>query len=168
VVALTHTLAMGSGVVTPGLGFQYNNGMSSFDPLPGKPRSIAPGKARITPMAPTLVLRGGRPEIILGSPGSNAIVNAIAQVIVNVVDFGMTPIEAVSAPRIHCEGGPVLTETRLPIATGHALEARGHRLKPRPFAYDSLQGRVQLIVASEGGWVGASDPRRDGGAAMHA
>ena len=104
-------------------------------------------------MAPTFVLRDGRPEMILGSPGSNAIVNAIAQVIVNVVDFGMTPVEAVSAPRIHCEGGPVLTETRLPVATGHALEARGHRLKPRPFAYDSLQGRVQLIVAGDG-WMG--------------
>ncbi|MGI8857198.1 MAG: gamma-glutamyltransferase family protein [Thermomicrobiales bacterium] len=167
-VALTHTLSTGGGVVTPGLGFQYNNGMSSFDPLPGKPRSIAAGKARITPMAPTLVFRAGRPAIILGSPGSNAIVNAIAQVIVNVVDFGMTPIEAVSAPRIHCEGGPVLTETRLPIATGSVLAARGHRLKPRPFAYDSLQGRVQLIVASENGWVGASDPRRDGGVAIYA
>jgi gamma-glutamyltranspeptidase/glutathione hydrolase len=166
-VALTHTLSMGSGVVTPGLGFQYNNGMSSFDPLPGKPRSLAPGKARITPMAPTLVLRGGRPEMILGSPGSNAIVNAIAQVIVNVADFGMTPIEAVSAPRVHCEGGPVLTETRLPAATARALEARGHRLTPRPFAYDSLQGRIQLIVAGVEGWIGASDPRRDGGSAMY-
>jgi gamma-glutamyltranspeptidase/glutathione hydrolase len=167
-VALTHTLSMGSGVVTPGLGFQYNNGMSTFDPLPGKPRSIAPGKPRITPMAPTIVSRGGRPEMILGSPGSNAIVNAIAQVIVNRLDFGMTPLEAVSAPRIHCEGGPVLTETRLPAATGRALEARGHRLKPRPFAYDSLQGRIQLIVAEGGDWVGASDPRRDGGAAISA
>ncbi len=167
-VALTHTLSMGSGVVTPGLGFQYNNGMCTFDPLPGKPRSIAPGKPRITPMAPTFVLRGGRPEIILGSPGSNAIVNAIAQVIVNRLDFGMTPLEAVSAPRIHCEGGPVLTETRLPVATAQALAARGHRLTPRPFAYDSLQGRIQLIVAENGDWVGASDPRRDGGTAIYA
>lgn len=167
-VALTHTLSMGSGVVTEGLGFQYNNGMSSFDPLPDKPRSIAPGKPRITPMAPTFVLRDGTPQIILGSPGSNAIINAVAQVIVNCVDFGMTPIEAVAAPRIHCEGGPILTETRLPIATGRALEAHGHRLRPRPFAYDSLQGRVQLIVAGDDGWVGASDPRRDGGAAMYA
>ncbi|MDQ2787917.1 MAG: gamma-glutamyltransferase, partial [Chloroflexota bacterium] len=166
-VALTHTLSMGSGVVTSGLGFQYNNGMSTFDPLPGRPRSIAPGKPRITPMAPTIVLRDGRPAIILGSPGSNAIVNAIAQVIVNCLDFGMTPLEAVSAPRIHCEGGPVLTETRLPAAIGRALEARGHRLKPRPFAYDSLQGRIQLIVAENGNWIGASDPRRDGGAAMY-
>lgn len=167
-VAVTHTLSMGSGVVTPGLGFQYNNGMSTFDPLPGKARSITPGKPRVTPMSPTMVFRDGRPEIILGSPGSNAIVNAVAQVIVNRLDFGMTPLEAVSVPRIHCEGGPVLTETRLPIATGHALEAHGHRLKPRPFAYDSLQGRIQLIVAENGAWIGASDPRRDGGAAMYA
>lgn len=167
-VALTHTLSMGSGVITPGLGFQYNNGMCTFDPLPGKPRSIAPGKPRITPMAPTIVSRDGRPEMILGSPGSNAIVNAIAQVIVNRLDFGMTPLEAVSTPRIHCEGGPVLTETRLPVATGRDLEARGYRLKPRPFAYDSLQGRIQLIVAEHGNWVGASDPRRDGGAAIYA
>jgi gamma-glutamyltranspeptidase/glutathione hydrolase len=167
-VALTHTLSMGSGVVTPGLGFQYNNGMSSLDPLPGKSRSIAPGRARITPMAPTIVFWDGKPQIILGSPGSNAIVNAIAQVIVNVVDFGMTPLAAVSVPRIHCEGIPVMTETRLPVATARALEERGHRLKPRPFAYDSLQGRIQLIVAEGGDWTGASDPRRDGGAAMYA
>ncbi len=167
-VAVTHTLSMGSGVVTPGLGFQYNNGMCTFDPLPGKPRSIAPGKPRVTPMSPTMVFRDGRPEIILGSPGSNAIVNAVAQVIVNRLDFDMTPLEAVSVPRIHCEGGPMLTETRLPVATGRALEARGHHLKPRPFAYDSLQGRIQLIVAENGTWIGASDPRRDGGAAMYA
>lgn len=155
-------------VVTPGLGFQYNNGMSSFDPLPGKLRSIAPGKPRITPMAPTIVFRDEKPVIALGSPGSNAIVNAIAQVIVNIVDFGMSPLTVVSVPRIHCEGGPILTETRLPVATEQALAERGHRLKPRPFAYDSLQGRIQLIVAGEDGWVGASDPRRDGGAAMYA
>ena len=167
-VALTHTLSMGSGVVTEGLGFQYNNGMGSFDPLPGKPRSIAPGKPRITPMAPTMVFRGGGPEMILGSPGSNAIINAIAQVLVNCIDFGMTPLEAVSAPRIHCEGGPVMTETRIPAAVQRALAARGHQLRPRPFAYDSLQGRIQLIARGDEGWIGASDPRRDGGIALYA
>lgn len=71
------------------------------------------------------------------------------------------------AIRILREGIPVMTETRLPQATARALEERGHRLKPRPFAYDSLQGRIQLIVAEAGGWTGASDPRRDGGAAMY-
>jgi gamma-glutamyltranspeptidase/glutathione hydrolase len=168
VVALTHTLSLGSGVVTDGLGFQYNNGMNSFDPLPGRARSIAPGKARVTPMAPTLVLRDGRPVLALGSPGSNAIVNAVAQVIANRLDFGMTPQDAVAAPRIHCEGGPVLLESRTPVATARDLAARGWPLRPRPFAYDSLQGRIQLVVATDDGWVGASDPRRDGGVAAYA
>lgn len=168
VVAMTHTLSLGSGVVTDGLGFQYNNGMNSFDPLPGRPRSIAPGKARVTPMAPTIVSRDGRPVFALGSPGSNAIVNAIAQVIVNLVDFGMTPQEAVAVPRIHCEGGAVMLENRTPAAVAAALAARGHTINPRPFSYDSLQGRVQLVAAGANGWAGASDPRRDGGVAAYA
>ncbi len=167
VVALTHTLSLGSGVVTPGLGFQYNNGMAGFDPLPGRPRSIAPGRARLTPMAPTIVLRDERPVIALGSPGSNAIIGAIGQVLVNLLDFGLDPLAAVSAPRLHGEGGPLLLETRLPAAAVAALAARGWALRPRPFAYDALQGRVQLAVRTADGWVGASDPRRDGGIAAY-
>lgn len=166
IVSLTHTLALGSGVVTPGLGFQYNNGMSSFDPRPGRPRSLAPGRARVTPMAPTLVFRDGRPLIALGSPGSNAITSAIVQTLIRLIDRGQTPQEAVAAPRIHCEGGPVLLETRTSRAVTHDLAARGWTIRRRPFAYDALQGRVQLIVRDGDRWRGASDPRRDGGVAM--
>lgn len=168
VVAMTHTLALGSGVVTPGLGFIYNNGMHSFDPLPGKSNSIAPGKARLSAMSPTLVLRDGRPVAALGSPGSNAIVNAIAQVVSNLIDFGLDPAAAVAAPRIHCEGGATLLESRTPRAVAAALAANGHQPRPRPFAYDSLQGRIQLVVAAGDRWIGASDPRRDGGIAAYA
>lgn len=168
VVAMTHTLALGSGVVTPGLGFIYNNGMHSFDPLPGKPNSIAPGKPRLSAMSPTIVFRDGRPVAALGSPGSNAIVNAVAQVISNLIDFGLDPAAAVAAPRIHCEGGATLLEARTPRAVATALADLGHRPVPRPFAYDSLQGRIQLVVAAGERWVGASDPRRDGGVAAYA
>ena len=168
VVAMTHTLALGSGVVTPGLGFQYNNGMHSFDPLPGKPNSIAPGKPRLSAMSPTIVFRDGRPLAALGSPGSNAIVNAVAQVVSNLLDFGLDPAAAVAAPRIHCEGGATLLESRTPRSVAAALAALGHQPQPRPFAYDSLQGRIQLVVAAGEGWVGASDPRRDGGVAAYA
>lgn len=175
VVAVTHTLGSGSGVVTPGLGFQYNNAANQFDPVPGRPNSMAPGKARLTGMAPTLVFRGGQPLLALGSPGSNAIISAVIQVILNVVEFGMTPVEAVSAPRIHCEGAEVVCETRIPGATLAELERRGHRVAVRPYAYDTLQGRVQLVAAAElagaatprsARWTGASDPRRDGGIAL--
>lgn len=168
-VAITHTLASGSGVVTPGLGFQYNNASDHCDPVPGRPNSIAPGKARLSAMAPTMVLRDGRPLLILGSPGSNAIVNAVAQVIMNVVDFGMTPVEAVSAPRLHCEGGPVTLEARFLPGVAAELQRRGHEVRVRPRSYDTLQGRVQLIRVDEGGrFTGASDPRRDGGVAAYA
>lgn len=166
IVTLTHTLSLGSGVVTPGLGFQYNNGMSSFDPFPGRTRSIAPGRARVTPMSPTIVFDGERPLIALGSPGSNAIISAITQTLINSLDFGLSPLEAVAAPRIHCEGGPLFLEARTPTATARELAARGWVLHPRPFAYDTLQGRVQLIVRDGERWTGASDPRRDGGVAL--
>lgn len=166
VVALTHTLALGSGVVTPGLGFQYNNGMSSFDPLPGRPRSLAPGRARVSPMAPTLVYRDRRPVIALGSPGSNAISSAIVQVLHRLLDRRQSPLEAVAAPRVHCEGGPLLLETRTPRAVARELAGRGWTVQERPFAYDPLQGRVQIVARDGARWVGASDPRRDGGVAL--
>jgi len=169
VVGITHTLSTGSGVVTPGLGFQYNNAASAFNPEPNQPNSVAPGKARLTSMAPTILFRDGKPMMALGSPGSNAIVNAIVQTIVNVVDFGMAPVEAVSAPRIHCEGGEVMCETRVPAAAVEELQRRGHSVTVRPYGYDTLQGRVQLAYAEQGfEWRGASDPRRDGGSAVFA
>lgn len=174
-VAVTHTLGMGSGVITKGLGFQYNNSMANFDPLPGLANSVAPAKARISAMSPTMAVRDGRLRFVLGSPGSNAIVNAVVQVLVNCIDFGMAPLKAVSEPRIHCEGGPVLLETRFLRATVARLAEAGHVVKHGAFGYDTLQGRVQLMAwgdgaggaagETRGGWTGASDPRRDGGIA---
>ena len=167
-LALTHTLGMGSGVITPGLGFQYNNAVGGFDPEPDRPNSLAAGKSRISAMSPTLVMRDGRPYLVLGSPGSNAIVNAIVQTVVNAVDLGLPPLAAVSAPRIHAEGGPVSLETRFLRSTAAALAAAGHDVVHGAVGYDTLQGRVQLAVAGADGWRGASDPRRDGGIAARA
>lgn len=105
-VSVTHTLGTGSGVVTPGLGFVWNNSMKLADPVPGRANSLAPGKARTTGMVPTMLLRDGKPFLIVGAPGGSVIISSVLQTILNVVDFGMSPVEAVSAPRIHCEGGP--------------------------------------------------------------
>lgn len=168
-VAITHTLGMGSGVVTPGLGFQFNNAAGSSDPIPGRPNSVAPGKARLSSMAPTILLKDGKPVMVLGSPGSNAIVTAIAQVIMNVVDFGMSPVEAVSSTRVHCEGAEATVESRLLPSVVKELQAAGHEVRVRPHSYDTLQGRVQLVcIGPDGAFVGASDPRRDGGIAAYA
>src|SRR5205823_12698741 len=124
-VALTHTLGIFSGVVVPGTGVALNSGMDLFDPLPGHPNSIEPGKARVSGMAPTIVFDGRHPRIVSGAPGTNAIVTSVVQVIAGVVDGQLSPVEAVSAPRVHCEGGPVFVEGRVPTSARSALREAG-------------------------------------------
>ncbi|MFQ5735033.1 MAG: gamma-glutamyltransferase family protein, partial [Planctomycetaceae bacterium] len=84
-VSLTHSLGSSSGVISPGLGFMYNNSMVNFHPLPGHPNSIAPGKGRTTGMTPTLVLKDGKPVLVLGAPGATRIITSVLQVILNVL-----------------------------------------------------------------------------------
>ena len=165
-VSLTHTLGSASGVVTPGLGFGYNNYMNCFDPRPGRPSSIEPGKTRPTRMTPTMVFDGDRLRVCVGAPGGTKIANAVLQVLVNVLDHGMSPVEAVSAPRIDFQGGSVQAEARIPRVVCDGLERLGYRVNRRTLNYDSYFARPQVIVAGRSGTLaGASDPRKDGGAA---
>jgi gamma-glutamyltranspeptidase/glutathione hydrolase len=167
-VAVTHTLGRYSGVTVPGTGIPLNSSMDLVDPVAGRPNSIAPGKARASGMAPTLVFRDGLPVMVTGSPGSNAIINCVAQVIVAVVDLGLSPVEAVSLPRIHTEGGVVMVEGRVPQSAADLLAAEGFTVERLTENYAPLLGRNQLIVISPAGsFEGASDPRRDGGIAAY-
>jgi gamma-glutamyltranspeptidase/glutathione hydrolase len=167
-VALTHTLGLYSGVIVPGTGIALNSAMDNVDPWPGRPNSIAPGKARLSAMAPTIAFDGDRVRLVTGSPGTNAIATSVFQVIAGVVDFGMSPAEAVAAPRVHCEGGPVFVEGRVSRAAQAALRDRGFDVRPFPGNYVSSTGRNQLIVVGPDGTpTGASDPRRDGGVAAY-
>jgi gamma-glutamyltranspeptidase/glutathione hydrolase len=167
-VALTHTLGIFSGVVVPSTGIALNSAMDLFDPLPGGPNSIAPGKARVSGMAPTIVFDGARPVLVSGSPGTNAIVTSVVQVIAGVVDGKLGAVEAVSAPRVHCEGGPVFTEARISQQTLAALREAGFDLRLNPQNYAAGFGRNQLIaIDANGDFRGASDPRRDGGVAAY-
>jgi gamma-glutamyltranspeptidase/glutathione hydrolase len=167
-VALTHTLGMYSGVMVPGTGIPLNSTMDNVDAQPGRPNSIAPGKARLASMAPTVVLDGGRPRLINGSPGTNAIVTSVFQVLAGVIDLGMSPHEAVAAPRVHCEGGPAFVENRISRAARAALEGAGFEVRPFPGNYVASTGRNQLIaIDGDGRLTGASDPRRDGGVAVY-
>src|SRR4029079_8989458 len=99
----THTLGTAAGVGSPGLGFNCNNSMKLFDPFPGRKNSMAPGKARTTGMLPTMLFKDGKPVLVAGAPGGSVIISATLQAILNVVDFGMSPAEAVTVPPIHCE-----------------------------------------------------------------
>jgi gamma-glutamyltranspeptidase/glutathione hydrolase len=166
-VSLTHTLGSASGVVTPGLGFGYNDYMNCFDPRPGTPNSIHSGKTRVTMMTPTLVFDRGKLRVCVGAPGGTKIVTAVLQVLVNVIDHQMTPVEAVSAPRVDFQGDIVQAEARVPRVVCEGLEKMGYKVNRRTLNYDSYFARPQVIVAERDGYLhGASDPRKDGGAAF--
>ena len=103
----------------------------------------------------------------VGAPGGTKIVTGILQVLVNVLDHGMSPGDAVSAPRVDFQGDVVQAEGRIPATVCNGLEQLGYRVNRRTLNYDSYFSRPQLIVADKGGVLrGASDPRKDGGTAM--
>lgn len=164
VVTMTHSLVVSSGVVTPGLGFPYNNSMKLAGVSREGPNALAPGKARNVGICPTMIFKDGKFLFAAGAPGGSVIISAVVQSLLNIMHFGMSPVEAVSAPRIHCEGGKVFLESRMLSTTARALEAMGHEVQFHPCAYASVFARSQLIAAHPDGTVrGASDPRNDGG-----
>jgi len=164
-VSMTHTLGSSSGVVTPGLGFGYNNYLNCFDPRPGRINSLAPGKTRITMMVPTLAFRDGKLEVVIGAPGGTKIVTGVLQTLLNLVDHGMAPMEAVAAPRVDSNGDTVQAEQRIPSDVLAELRAAGFPTNRRPLGYDTYFSKVQCLVVGKGG---ASDPRGDGGTALEA
>ena len=163
IVSLTHSLGFSSGVVVDGLGFQLNNAMNCFHPLPGQANSIAPGKARLTGMAPTIVYRDGVPVIAIGAPGGTQIITGVLQVLLNLIDFGMSPVEAVAAPRFDAQSDVIDTHARIPTATLQALEAMGHKVCREVYSYGSF-GLVHVAQRDDvtGLWHGAADPGGDG------
>jgi gamma-glutamyltranspeptidase/glutathione hydrolase len=154
-------------VITPGLGFTYNNYLNCFDPRPGRLNSLAPGKTRITIMVPTLVFGGDRLEVVAGAPGGTRIVTGVLQALLNLLDHGMSPVEAVSAPRLDFQGEAIQAENRLTAEILDELRSLGYPVTRRPMSYDPYFARVQLIQLAEDGVLqGASDPRADGGIAL--
>lgn len=160
VVSVTHTLATPSGVIPPGTGFMLNGAMNWYDPRPGHPSSIAPGKRRFSTMSPTIIFEGDTPVMTIGAPGGAWIGIAILQGIVNVLDFGMTMQEAVQAPRFSATSDKIDISNRIPRATQRALEAMGYEVvrSPLTFAFAGVHGITMWDNQLEGG----ADPQRDG------
>ena len=113
-VALTTTLlsSMGSRVVLPTTGILMNNGVMWFDPAPGQPNSIGPGKRPLTNMFPIILRDGATPWIAAGASGGRRIMAAVLQLMSFVADFGMTPEAAAHQPRIDVSGPDKVTADR--------------------------------------------------------
>jgi gamma-glutamyltranspeptidase/glutathione hydrolase len=150
-----------SGEVVPGTGIHLNNMLGEQDLNPLGFHNHPPGRRLPSMMAPTVVLRDGSPELVLGSAGSNRIRSAILQTIIRVVDEGLRAGPAVQAPRVHFEDGVVYVEPG--IDTG-ALEAAGRaiaRFRDRNLFFGGAQA-VERDPAT--GFSGGGDERRGGAA----
>ncbi|MDI2128632.1 gamma-glutamyltransferase [Yinghuangia seranimata] len=170
VVAYTLTIEQtgGSAITVPGRGFLLNNELTdfSFAPLfPGvpDPNLPAPGKRPRSSMSPTIVLKGGKPYLALGSPGGATIITTVLQTLVGRVDRGLSLLDAVAAPRLSQRNGAATeAEPGVPADLRAALQARGHVLKDNPEigAATALEflpgGRIQAV---------AEPVRRGGGSA---
>lgn len=159
-VSMTHSLGAPSGVVSPGLGFMYNGCMGVFDPRPGRPGSIAPGKSRFSSLAPTILFKDNKPVFVLGAPGGTYIAMGLVQTILNFVDFDMDAQQAVSAPRFSATSDTIGITNRILRRTERELIAMGYPVKRWPMNFHFAG--VHAIRNIDGQLDGGADPGRDG------
>lgn len=166
IVAVTQTVnyVFGSKVAIPGWGFVMNNEMDDFVVGAGHPNSIAGNKTPLSSMSPTVILTPeGEPYAVLGSPGGTTIIAAVAQVISNLIDHGMTMQEAVDAPRISGYNNNTISyESRIDPEEIAKLEAIGHICEASDNWNRSFGSVNAVRYAPDGTLDGAGDPRRDG------
>jgi gamma-glutamyltranspeptidase / glutathione hydrolase len=161
VVSATQTLngLFGACMMIPGTGLLANNYMYNFDPFPVRALSIAPGKRCFTSMSPMMVAKEGRVLHALGLPGGLRIFPSALQAIVNLIDHGMGTQEAVEAPRLWTEGGPLELEPAFPEEVAQALEAKGHAIA----RVNRVAGGMNAVSFGEDGTMtGAACWRADG------
>jgi gamma-glutamyltranspeptidase/glutathione hydrolase len=177
-VALTTTIntGFGAGILVPGTGIVLNNEMDDFVIAPGAanvyglsgagPNLIEPGKRPQSSMSPTIVVRDGRPELVVGASGGPLIVSATTQVLLDTVTFDTALPVAVAAPRLHDQGAPqpILVEPGVTAGVRERLARGGHRVVEFPGL-----GAVSAVgLGADGALAGGADPRKDGGVCVAA
>ncbi|HXV78757.1 MAG TPA: gamma-glutamyltransferase [Candidatus Binatia bacterium] len=156
----------GSKILVPKTGIVLNNEMDDFAIHPSgnvyglvgnHANSLQPKKRPLSSMAPTVILQGDRPELIVGAAGGPRIISAVLQTVLNVLDFQMPLKEAVEAARIHHQWMPdeLIVEDKLPPETKKSLERRGHSVRER-----ATLGVVQAVLAKGSRITGAADSRK--------
>ncbi len=165
---------MGSGMAPPGLGFILQDRGELFDLTPGRANSYAPGKRPFHTIIPAFITKNGRPWMSFGLMGGAMQPQGHAQIVINMVDFGMNAQEAGDAPRIHhrgssqptgermTDGGELNLESGFAYATVRALMQKGHKIA---WALGPYGGYQAIVRDANGVYHGASESRKDGQAA---
>ena len=173
VVSATQTLGNGFGsrIMVEGTGIWLNNSLaySTFEPK-GNPMDAHAGRHKLSGDCPTILLRNGKPWIALGTPGGHTIGQTVPQLVMNVVDFGMTLPDALAAPRIaFSQPNEILVDQGLPASTRDGLAGRGHKLRE----VRAIGNATALAISYDGDgrpvrFEGAADPRGGGNARVAA
>ncbi|MDC0996019.1 gamma-glutamyltransferase [Pseudomonadales bacterium] len=174
-VSNTYTInwAFGSGVVVSGGGFLLNNEMDDFSAKPGVPNifgvvgntanEVQPGKRMLSSMSPTLLIKDNEPHMVIGTPGGSTIFTSVFQIITNIIDFNMSPMDAAGATRFHHQLLPPDLITQSPIRplsdqTIRGLGEKGYRVEPHGWSF----GDIQVIWRDGNKLIPASDSRNRG------
>jgi gamma-glutamyltranspeptidase / glutathione hydrolase len=164
----------GTKVVIDGLGIIFNCRGDYYSLTPGEANSLAPGKRPRSTLQSTLVMKGGQPYMILGSPGADDQVMRTMQTLLNIVDFNLNVQQAIEAPRWSTTSfpaspwphtirrGALQVESRIPLAVQQALAAKGHVLPANPAGAWSLAEMAVIQIDLKTGMLNAgADPRAD-------
>lgn len=168
-VSNTYTLAnsFGTGKVVKGTGILMNNQIYTFSVEAGTPGAtgfiashanrLETHKRPVSSQSPTMVLKDGKPFLLLGSPGGSRIINVVIQMISNVIDQGMNIAEATNERRFHHQWLPDVLEVEpgFNLDTQALLTGKGHKINET-----RSMGSTQSIMVKDGHFLGASDPRR--------
>ena len=159
----------GSKTAAEGLGFMYNNYIRTMETKdPGHPYFLRPNAVPWSSVVPTIMLRRGKPWMVVGSPGSERIFSSVAQFLINVVDVGLPMDEAIERPRLHCSiGGKISLEAdRFDPSIINYLERLGYEIDRRP-PYSFYMGAIYAALRhqTKKRFEGVAEIRRDGSAA---
>ena len=151
----------GAGVVVPGTGIHLNNMLGEIDLNPDG--SLAsPGRRLTSMMSPSIVLREGRPRLVLGSAGSARLRSAIVQIVVNALAHRMDLVDAIGRPRIHLDGSSLHVEEGFPDSVLDELRGKGYAVVPWSGRNIFFGGASAVALRGEGALEAAGDPRRGG------
>jgi gamma-glutamyltranspeptidase/glutathione hydrolase len=163
--SLSASTGCGSGVIVPGTGIHMNNMLGEEDLNPAG-REGSPGARLTSMMAPSVVLEDKRPRLVLGSAGSIRLRAAILQIIVNVLDHGLSVPEAIEAPRVHLEGSALQLEGGFDPDVADRLEAEGYDVVRWNGRNLYFGGASVVGLGARGELEAAGDPRRGGAGAV--
>ena len=159
--SLSASTGCGSGLVVPGTGVQLNNMLGEHDLVP-EGRALGVGRRLTSMMAPSVVLAGREPRLVVGSAGSIRLRAAILQIVVNVLDHGLHVPEAVAAPRVHLEEDVLQLEGGIGVEAAEQLEGWGYPVTCWADLNLYFGGAAAVVAREDGGLEAAGDPRRGG------